>query len=170
LNVPFELYLMRHGIAEDFDPATMKGDADRKLTREGKEKLTEQAQGVAQLDLDIGLVVMSPYVRARQTAEIIAAGLKNDVPMEVANELVPNADPERILAYLAAKNVSVPTLLFGHEPHLSTLVSLVLSGKPDIAVEMKKGMLYGLELMRLAPPFRGMLRLALPPKVMRSLH
>jgi phosphohistidine phosphatase len=148
----------------------MKHDADRKLTKEGKDKLSEQAHGVAGLDLDLGLIVTSPFIRARQTAEIITAALKHKVPVEVASELVPSADPEAILAYLAAKKVSVPTMLFGHEPHLSTLVSFVLSGKADVAVEMKKGMLYGLELTRLAPPFRGMLRLALPPRVLRSLH
>lgn len=168
--MPFQLYVMRHGIAEDFDPSSMRSDADRKLTREGKDKLQEQAEGVAKLDLDVGLILMSPLVRARQTAEIIAAALKKKIPMEVANELVPNEDPERILELLAAKNVSVPTLLFGHEPHLSTLVSIVLTGKPDAAIEMKKGMLVGLELMRLAPPFRGMLRFSLPPRVQRSLN
>jgi phosphohistidine phosphatase len=167
--VTFSLYLMRHGIAEDFDPSSMKSDADRKLTKEGKEKLSEQALGVASLELDLGLIVTSPYARARQTAEIVTAPMTSKVPMEVANELVPHADPEAILEYLAAKKVSVPTMLFGHEPHLSTLVSIVLSGKTDIAVEMKKGTLVGLELMRLAPPFRGVLRMFVPPRVQRSL-
>ncbi|MCC6810613.1 MAG: phosphohistidine phosphatase SixA [Deltaproteobacteria bacterium] len=168
--MPFSLYLMRHGIAEDFDPASMKSDADRKLTKEGKDKLAEQAKGVRALDLDLGLLVTSPFTRARQTAEIVAGALDAKLPLEIASELVPNADPEQILEYLAAKKASAPTLLFGHEPHLSTLVSIVLSGKSEIAVEMKKGALVGLELMRLQPPFRGHLRFLIPPRALRGLH
>jgi phosphohistidine phosphatase len=168
--MPFELYLMRHGIAEDFDPSAMRSDSERKLTREGKDKLNEQAKGFPALELDIGLVLSSPYTRARQTADIIMGSFSKKLSLEITDDLVPEADPQAVLEYLAARDVTVPTLCFGHEPHISTLASYVLSGDSTLAIEMKKGSLVGLQLPRLRPPFRGLLTMLVPPRALRAIR
>jgi len=161
------VYLMRHGIAEDFDPANMRADADRRLTKEGREKMVAQASGVQALNLAIDLFISSPYTRARQTAEIVTTALNKT--LELAVELVPHAEPEAILEWLAARNVTTDVMLFGHEPHLSSLGALILSGRQDIMIDMKKGSLLGLEIPRLHAPYRGILHSLIPARSLRKM-
>ena len=82
--------------------------------------------------------------------------------------LAPHSWPEAILGELQ-KRKTTPTLLVGHEPHLSSLVSRVLSGAGDVSIELKKGGLIGLELGKWAAPFHGTLKFAIPPKALRAI-
>jgi phosphohistidine phosphatase SixA len=67
------LFLLRHAIA--VEPGALSGasDAARPLSPEGKEKMRKIARGMKALDLSFDLILSSPYVRARETAEIVAA-------------------------------------------------------------------------------------------------
>jgi phosphohistidine phosphatase len=66
-----ELYLIRHGIAEDKQPDIK--DEERSLTKEGRQKTEKVAQKIKKLGLQFEVIVTSPLVRARQTAEILVA-------------------------------------------------------------------------------------------------
>ena len=69
-----ELYLMRHGIAEE---ASRTGkDRDRALTEEGIERTRATGKALVQVGVKFDLILSSPYLRAWQTAEIIAHELK----------------------------------------------------------------------------------------------
>ncbi len=160
------LFVLRHGIAEDFDPSRMKSDADRELTAEGKEKIEAQASAFSVMKLDIECVLASPYPRARQTAEITAKAL--DLEVEISELLTPHSWPEAILGELQKRKFE-RTLVVGHEPHLSSLVSRVLAGSGDISIELKKGALVGLELGKLVAPFHGTLKFSIPPKALRAI-
>ena len=161
------LFLLRHGIAEDFDPERMRGDQDRHLTQEGRDKIEAQAPTIAAMKLGIACILASPYPRAQETAEITAHALELEV--ETSDLLTPQSWPEAILVELAKRKREVPTLLVGHEPHLSSLASRVLSGGGDLAIELKKGGLIGLSLGKLAPPFHGELMFSIPPKALRAM-
>ena len=71
-----DLYLLRHGIAVEPGSPGYAKDADRPLTPEGERKLGQIAEAMEALELSFDLILSSPYVRARQTAEIVAATLK----------------------------------------------------------------------------------------------
>ena len=62
------LYLLRHGIAEDYHP---EGDPARALTAEGIAKVRLQAAAFHRMGLGLERVLSSPYVRARQTARLV---------------------------------------------------------------------------------------------------
>ena len=160
------LYLMRHGIAEDFDPSRHRNDSERELTAEGRDKLKKQAHGLATLDLGVELIVCSPYARARATADIARSAFKN-VELIESDTLVPHAMPKVTLHGLSKLPISHAVMLVGHEPHLSALTATVL-GHETLQVEMKKGALVGLELDRFEPR-AGRLHFLLPPKVLRSI-
>ncbi|MGH2469546.1 MAG: SixA phosphatase family protein, partial [Chloroflexota bacterium] len=68
-----KLYVMRHGPAE----AQRDGlaDADRALTAEGRAETVGVARGLARLGARPAVILSSPLVRARQTAEVIAQQL-----------------------------------------------------------------------------------------------
>ena len=63
-----EVYLLRHGIAHDDSPTGK--DADRPLTEEGRRKLRDVMKAIANAGVKPDAIVSSPYLRARQTAEI----------------------------------------------------------------------------------------------------
>jgi phosphohistidine phosphatase len=139
-----KLYLLRHGIAAEPGTPGFENDSERPLIPKGKRRLRSAAAAMKKLELSFDLILSSPFLRARQTAEIVAGELKlkkrlqfTDAPgggfkalIQKLNELKPA--PENIL-------------LVGHEPYLSRLISLLVSGGENAAVEMKKGGLCKLE-------------------------
>jgi phosphohistidine phosphatase len=134
------LYLLRHGIAVEPGSPGYAKDADRPLTPEGERKLRQVAHAMDALGLSFDLILSSPYVRARQTAESVAAGLKARQQLELSDCLTPGGSTKKLvelLHRLAPSPESV--LLVGHEPYLSGLISLLVSGKETFSVTMKKG-------------------------------
>ena len=73
------LYLVRHGIAENSAPG---GDPDRRLTQQGTFRTAMVAKGLKRLGIELDRIVSSPYVRARQTAEIIAKKTQKPILFE----------------------------------------------------------------------------------------
>ena len=67
-----KLYILRHGIAVEPGTPGYETDADRPLTSEGERKMRQIAGAMEALELSFDLILSSPYLRARQTAEIVA--------------------------------------------------------------------------------------------------
>ncbi len=68
-----ELYLIRHGVAEERGEA-WPDDFKRPLTADGMSRLRKSVRGLARLGVSFDVIVTSPLVRTRQTAEAVAAG------------------------------------------------------------------------------------------------
>ena len=64
------LYLLRHGIAVERGTPGLDKDADRSLTPKGERRLWRITEAMEALKLSFDLILSSPYLRARQTAEI----------------------------------------------------------------------------------------------------
>ncbi|HEX7578092.1 MAG TPA: phosphohistidine phosphatase SixA [Verrucomicrobiae bacterium] len=145
------LYLLRHGIAVEPGTPGFENDADRPLIPKGQRRLCEAAAAMEKLELSFDLILSSLFVRARQTAEIVAGELKLKKRLEFSDELAPGGGSKALIQRLsgwepAPENV----LLVGHEPSLSRLISLLVSGGADAAaIEMKKGGLCKLEVAAL---------------------
>ena len=69
------LYLLRHGIAVEPGTPGCEKDSERPLTPKGKRQLRQIAAAMKKMDLRFDLILSSPFLRARQTAEIIAESL-----------------------------------------------------------------------------------------------
>ena len=67
-----EIYFLRHGIAVKRGTEGYKNDSERPLTEKGVRRMRETANGMHDLGLDFDWILSSPYVRAKQTAEIVA--------------------------------------------------------------------------------------------------
>src|ERR1700760_1085438 len=89
-----ELYLFRHGIADD--PQAGQSDADRALTAEGRRKTAEVIKTARRAGLDPSLIVSSPYKRAMETAQIAADGLDYKGDIVRLDALVPHGSPEKV--------------------------------------------------------------------------
>ncbi len=163
-----KLYLLRHAEAvprEDSIP-----DCDRALTSDGMETMKTVALGMRALKIKVDLVLTSPLVRARQTAEIAAVALGVKSKITLTKNLAPDADPESFIAELALKHCSIKNiLLVGHEPHLGRLASVLLTGTTDLPVIFKKGGLMALKLDSKPCKQGATLKWFLTPRQMR-LH
>jgi len=69
---PFHLYLVRHAVAEERG-ADWPDDSQRPLTAEGSKRWRREAHGLAALGARPDLILTSPFTRARQTADLLAA-------------------------------------------------------------------------------------------------
>jgi phosphohistidine phosphatase len=134
-----ELYLIRHGIAQEGGLDIT--DEERSLTQEGRQKTEKVAQRLKKLGLQFDLIVTSPLVRARQTAEIlIGTGLSSQ--MEESSHLAPDGQISNWLVdWLEPKNYSQNTqlALVGHEPCLSNWAEILLWGSEIVNGESRAG-------------------------------
>jgi len=157
-----ELLVVRHAIAED--AAASGRDADRELTRTGRERMEAEVRGLQALELRVDRVLHSPWARARQTAELLEP-LADGRPWLVACDELAEPPGARLLAALRGRSLA----LVGHEPWVSQLVAWLACGSParGAAFEFRKGAVARLEG---EPRPGGMqLRALWPPATLRRL-
>jgi phosphohistidine phosphatase len=133
------ILVMRHGPAEALGLGH-EGDAARRLTPLGRER-TEQACAVlSQVLPEFGRVYTSPFLRARETADMLAAALSLAAP-QATPLLAPGFD-RHALARMLAEGDGRPVAIVGHEPDLSAFVAWLSGAR----VVMDKGTACLLEL------------------------
>jgi phosphohistidine phosphatase len=99
----------------------------------------EAVRGLTRMDVEIDLVLSSPFVRARQTAEILVRGFKGKPRLEFTNQLTPEADPKHLVEEIRHHRMQHRLVLVGHEPYLSKLVGTLISGAEGCELSLKKG-------------------------------
>ena len=165
------LFLLRHGLAVERDEFDFARDEFRPLTPKGKKQLSHVAAAMRALELDFELVLSSPLVRARQTAEIIAAELKLQKRLVFADELKPGGDAKKLVNKIAGlKKVPGNVLLVGHEPDFSELISLFVTGDTGAGFSLKKGGLARLEVEKLRASKCAILAWLLTPAQMKLMR
>ncbi|WP_017319175.1 phosphohistidine phosphatase SixA [Mastigocladopsis repens] len=161
-----ELYLIRHGIAEDKQP-DVKKDEERTLTKEGRQKTEKVAQQLKKLGLHFDLIATSSLVRARQTAEIlISAGLSSQ--LEECKYLAHDgAIDSWVVDWLKPRNYSPQTqlALVGHEPDLSAWAEILVWGQAKSGLVLKKAGMIGVKLPETGSPLgRSQIFWLTPPR------
>ena len=132
-----ELYILRHAIAVDRGTPGYEDDSQRPLTPEGRKKMRRIAKGMKALGLKFDLILSSPYLRAKETAEIAAQVLQARNKLRFSDDLAVDGDVRALLKSLlhAPKRV----LLVGHEPYLSDLAQRLISSTGSVSLKFKKG-------------------------------
>ena len=133
-----ELFLLRHGIAEDAGPGVP--DAERALTRDGKDKLRRVLKRAAQAGVKPTLILSSPLQRARETAEIAAEVLDYAGEIVRTPALSPQASPADAWMEARSHANEESILLASHEPLMSALLAFLLNS-PGLRTDFKKGAL-----------------------------
>jgi len=161
------LYIVRHAIAEE--TARSGRDADRVLTADGKERMRKAAEGLRALEVRIDRILTSPYRRALETAQILAAAL-GGVDVRELDELAAGANPTTVLAALKPHRTLESIALVGHQPDLGHIASQVMTGSPDACpIGFKKGAVACFEIESPRIPLRGELVWLMTPKQLRAL-
>ena len=155
-----QIYLLRHGEAlqRGFD------DTSRPLSDRGEEEIRRAAKMLVEQKASINAILTSPLLRAQQTAAIMNQTLMSK-ELITTEYLVPVTDQRQIIDELNRRSLPA-VLLVGHEPHLSGLVSLLISGSRASNIEMGKGSLALIESPIPIKPGSGTLRWLLSSECM----
>jgi phosphohistidine phosphatase len=129
-----QLWLLRHGEAE---PHGTRTDAERRLTQRGERQSRAAGAALARLGVEFDVVLFSPKVRARRTAELAARewSKAQRERLRAHDPLAGGFHSPEALAALSEVPDNGRLLLVGHEPDLSSLVG-ELTGS---GVDLKKG-------------------------------
>lgn len=133
------LYLVRHGKA-DFGAI----DSERPLSDRGRQDIEAVASHLAEQAIAPERVLHSGLVRARQTAEILAAALAPTISLEELSGIEPWGDVEAFAE--TAAHWDQDTMVCGHEPFMGEAVSRLVAGDADAGlVDVKTGTVMALE-------------------------
>lgn len=175
------LLVVRHGVAEDAPPGAP--DEGRKLTARGRRRLEQACRGLARLvfpgsrarrnaSLPV-VIVSSPLVRARESADILEERLRargcDAIRRRRLAHLVPLGDPRAAALRLGELGSEPGTLVVavGHEPQLGRLVTFLLGGQEGSSVRMGKG---GAALLEVGESSRAELLWLLKPSHLRAMR
>ena len=135
-----ELFLLRHA---DALPGT--NDFERELSPLGHQQagkiaewFLENAGPECLADLQI---LVSPSIRTRQTVSYFR---KEENGIQLCMPLYENTSPKEILDILGWPDISIPTLIVGHQPLMGFLADRLLAGKPH-PESFRKGALWRLQ-------------------------
>jgi phosphohistidine phosphatase len=163
------VYVVRHAIAAKRDDDQWPDDSQRPLTEDGSARFRRAAAGLRRIAPQVDVVLTSGYTRAWQTAELLHDAAEWPAP-ETLTDLeptVPAADVARILRRRREDSIA----LVGHEPQLSQLASLLLSGsETTVRVELKKGGVIAIVFDGSPDPGVGTLAWSATPKILRGLE
>ncbi len=167
-NDRVDIKLVRHAYAAHADPARWPDDALRPLTEEGTARFRAAARGLRWLVPAVDAMLSSGYARAWQTAQVLhdVAGWPEP---EECPALEAGRSPSSALDLLQSRNERSIALI-GHEPHLSSLASLLCTGSEDrLRSELKKGAVASLSFAGRVEPAAAELRWIVSPKILRRL-
>jgi phosphohistidine phosphatase len=136
-----ELLVVRHGVAEDKDAfaATGKDDSLRPLTKEGRWKLEQATKGLRRLLPSLDVIATSPFTRAVQTAAILADEY-DGTTIEHLDALTPTGTERKFMTWVRAREPNQRIAAVGHDPHLTSLVSWLVTGEAvEGRIVLRKG-------------------------------
>ncbi len=160
--------LVRHGIAVESNEWT-SDDASRPLTEKGRKRTLRVATGLRSLRVEPTHVLSSPYLRARETAEVLCSVLHVERTLQLCDELQPGRPPSSLVALLATLPFGATVVCVGHEPTLGHLAAVLLSGRTLPAFPFKKAGACLIELPDSVQPARGIMRWWMGPFHLRML-
>lgn len=122
--VSMKIYLVQHG-----DAVSKDDDPDRPLSASGRNDVESVSRFLGRAGIAIDGILHSGKLRARQTAELLAAQLAPDLALQT-NE---NINPLDLPATVAEEidRWQNDTLLVGHLPHMAKLATLLLTGREE---------------------------------------
>lgn len=149
------LFIARHAWAGDYGDPRWPDDSQRPLTPAGIARYDEVIRTLAARGFAPAKIATSPYLRCRQTAEIIAARVPNRPPVVVLDALEPGSSLADAIAW-TNDGQSVDTCWVGHNPDVERFVAL-LAGDGTANVRFAKGTIAALEFDEVVAEGAGLL-------------
>jgi phosphohistidine phosphatase len=160
-----KVLLVRHAIAVDRDTPGIS-DHLRPLTEEGVSRFRKSARAIAAM-VTVDVVLTSPLLRAKQTAEILARHWPGMTIQEA--EALGSGSREEFETALARLPKNSTVAAVGHEPHASEWTAEWLGASNASAFPFKKGGVALIEFDGVAEEGEGRLVFFLAPKALKAL-
>ena len=160
------LYLVRHAIAFERGQ-DWPDDAKRPLTHKGAARMREIVDGLLELGVELDLVITSPLVRAKQTADLIIAGWTEAPGLVVSPALSPGAAASGLTDVLSQQTEAAGIALVGHEPGLGELGAWLIGARHPLM--FKKGGVARIDVPAMPLGGSGVLVWMATPKMLRQL-
>ena len=165
----YELYIVRHAIAEQRDDKKYSDDAKRPLSPKGKKRMEEVSQGLARLGVEPVWIVSSPLARAKETDEILARELSYDGEVTLTETLAPGGSTNALLQMLAKRPDARTVIVVGHEPDLSKLLGELVAASDGAGLGFRKGGVALVSFQKNPARGQGTLEWLATPKILRRL-
>jgi phosphohistidine phosphatase len=124
-----ELYVIRHADAVNLGEQNITVDADRPLSERGKRQAKEVGAALVAKGIRPAILVTSPLVRARQTAEGMLSQFGDNPPvLQEADAVAPGFKRKDLARYLRGLNPASVAVV-GHEPDLSRWIAWLIGSK-----------------------------------------
>jgi len=166
MSAPCELYLVRHAVAAERGEE-WPDDAKRPLTERGMARFRECVAGLEAVDVAIDEIFTSPLVRAKQTADLLAAGVAGKPPVKLLEALAPGHTAAQVMSQLAKHAKRRRIALVGHEPDLGELAAHLIGARR--ALPFKKGGVCRIDVESLTSKHAGSLIWFVTPRLLRKL-
>ncbi|MCS6977770.1 MAG: phosphohistidine phosphatase SixA [Gemmatales bacterium] len=126
-----QIYLIRHADAEPVGAAGVQTDEERPLTAKGMEQTDDLARFFKRLGVEPGVILSSPLLRSRQTAERLLERMglgEGKCELVLEDELALGGSCKKLAKRLAKVNSAV-VFLVGHEPDLGRFTGWLIGSK-----------------------------------------
>jgi phosphohistidine phosphatase len=166
-NEPVNLYLVRHAIAAERGEE-YPDDGKRPLTVRGVKRFRRIAKRLAEMGMRVDLILSSPFVRARQTADILAQALPGHPPIVETDALLPGATFSELSAVLGDHAQATAIAMTGHQPSIGAFAARLAGCRGEF--DMRKGGVCRIDVERLPATGPGALRWLATPKLLTGLR
>jgi phosphohistidine phosphatase len=163
------IILIRHAKAEDRSASRYPDDGLRPLNDRGRREQVIISRALRHMGIRFDVLATSPLVRARETADILALGMKWKEPIVEASILGHEFTIDGVLKWLGQYPSASCIACVGHEPNFSELAGAMISGDEDIWIDFKKSGILAIDFLQNAERGQGVLRYFLRPNLILEL-
>lgn len=160
------LYVVRHAIAAERGP-DYPDDTRRPLTPKGIVRFRDCVAGLAAIGVEVEEILTSPYVRARQTADLLAEGLSGKPKVTNVHALAADGNVGEVIDGLGRFSKRSTLALVGHAPSIGTLAARLCGQRRPF--DFKKGAVACIAVEALPLPAPGTLDWFMPPRLLRRV-
>lgn len=161
-----QLYLVRHGLAAERGD-DYPDDSKRPLTSVGIARMRREVAALEELGVGFDLIISSPLARTKQTADVLAEGMKSKPQVITVDSLAPAGTPSAVIQDIAKHARKPRVALVGHEPNIGELAAKLIGARVPLA--FKKGAICRIDFDVLPPKGVGHLVWFATPKMLRKL-
>lgn len=164
-----KLYLVRHATATERLGGHVRTDADRPLIDDGRKEAHVVAHALRKLGAKADVLLTSPLVRARQTAEIFSEVLGSKDKLHFSEALAPGGSASGLYEELEQFKKADEIFLFGHQPDMTRLASTLLFAGDELNMPFKKAGVARIDIFDLPPTAPGTLKWFITPKLAKAI-
>ena len=132
------IFIARHAWAHEFGDPRWPDDSQRELEFDGAERYIQVVEAMAERGFEPVLVATSPYVRCRQTADLISRHTVHDPEVVELAALEPGSDFTALVDWSREIAIDKDICWVGHAPDVGNLAA-ALVGDPRADIRFAKG-------------------------------